>query len=107
MSSFQKALVARQRARAAIAEYDAGVLKLRPDEVDQVVAKANKTLRATEWKLLQTPATTFADISDRAEVVLDMFTAAEKDGVPTDGRHRLMLSALVMEIVSHASNAEN
>jgi hypothetical protein len=65
------------------------------------VYAALAALRAAEWKLLQTPATTLLEIRERSHVVLKMFCVADRDGRPTDNRHRLMLAALVSEILRY------
>jgi hypothetical protein len=102
MTSFETLRAEWLHARAAVAETDSDALDNLPAaKVDKAAAAAVGRLRAAEWKLLQTPAVTFENIRDRAEIVQQMFADADKMGPPTDNRHRLMLSALVAEILDY------
>jgi hypothetical protein len=85
-------------AKAAVAGLEATPYRLREDNRAHAALDA---LRATEWKLLQTPAETLLEIRERGHVVLEMFCVADRDGRPTDNRHRLMLAALVSEILRY------
>ena len=101
--AFETARAGWLRARAVLAECDADALNQLPDdEADKATNAALNALGAAEWRLLRTPAKTLDDIRERAEIVLDeMFAAADKVGAPTDNRHKLMLSALVSEILNY------
>jgi hypothetical protein len=98
-SPFLIALAARQHALALCADNEA--LEVPDTDVDAyevIVAAGSDALIAAEWKLMRTPAETLLHIRMRAEVVQEMFAAADHMGRPTDNRHRLMLGALVSEI---------
>jgi hypothetical protein len=97
-SPFTIAMAEWANAKAALAGLDATPYRLREDNRAYAVLDA---LRAAEWKLLQTPAETLMEIRERSHVVLEMFCVADRDGRPTDNRHRLMLSALVSEILRY------
>ena len=90
------------RARAAVAHCNTPEVNI----TDQMVTAAIETCRAAEWKLLQTPASDLKDIRSRAKAVLEMFASAIADGEPTDNRHRLMLAALVSEILEYSPRRE-
>jgi hypothetical protein len=82
---------------ADLAVHDGGDNAQMEDD-DARMNRALNAVTAAEWKLMQTPARTLAEIRDRAQLVLEMFTHEIEAGEPTDGRHRLMLAALVNEI---------
>jgi hypothetical protein len=88
------------RARAALVQFESD------DSTDETMTAAIEACRAAEWKMLQTPAKDLTDIRTRAQVVLEMFAIAEIEGEPTDNRHRLMLAALVSEILSPQCEAQ-
>jgi hypothetical protein len=94
-SPFSDACAKRLRAKAALAELCAG-----REASDEAITLALDAVSAAEWKLLQTPAENLAEIRERARIVLELFTAEDEAGVPTDNRNRLMLAALVSEICS-------
>lgn len=103
MATFEKARAEWLRARAALAECDTDALdKLPAAKADKATSTALNALRAAEWQLLRTPARSFSDVRDRAEIVSEMFVAAQKIGRPTDNRHQLMLDALVSEILHYS-----
>jgi hypothetical protein len=95
-SRFEIARAELLSARAALAEVCAKTVG-EPDD-DPLNAALDAEI-AAEWKLLQTPARNFAEIQDRARIVLEMFT--QSGGPPTDNRNMLMLSALVSEILKY------
>ena len=70
-----------------------------PSDEDNYAAAECDAIKAAEWKLLQTPAQTLVEIKERARVVSEMFYVADMNGRPTDNRHRLMLAALVSELI--------
>ena len=82
------------RARTKLAELDAD------GEHDDDMPAAYDAVVEAERKMLQAPAKGIVDIRIRAEMVQEMFAAADAGGEPTDSRHRLMLSTLVSEILS-------
>jgi hypothetical protein len=98
ISSFASAHAEWLRARAAIVELNAAT---NPSHDDAPMNAALDAIQAAEWKLLQVPANDLHDIHDRAQIVIEMFAAADLGGEPTDKRHRLMLSALVTEILDY------
>ena len=100
-SSFATAHAEWLRARTTIAELNAAAIAATDHEYDDApMSAALDAFVAAEWKLLQTPACSMADLRERARIVIEMFAVAVTDGEPTDNRHHLMLSALVNEILS-------
>jgi len=97
-SPFAIAMAEWANAKAALAALDATPYRLREDNRAYAALDA---LRAAEWQLLQTPATTLLEIRERSHLVLEMFCVVDRDGSPTDNRHRLMLAALVSEILRY------
>jgi hypothetical protein len=98
--SFAAAHVEWLRARAAIAEINVAS-KCDDYHDDAPMDAALKAFQPAEWKLLQAPARDLNDIQGRTQIVIEMFAAADVGGEPTDKRHRLMLSALVTEILDY------
>lgn len=95
-SSFSAVYAEWLHARAALVQLDA--------EEDFSEARGETVANAKEvadWKLLQTPAGDLVDIQDRARVVLQMFSDTDANGEYSDSRHRLMLAALVSEILNY------
>jgi hypothetical protein len=87
-ADFETAYTEWLRARAALAECDTDALdRLPPAKADEVMNEALDTLRAAEWRLLQTPAGSLSAIRGRAEIVIEMFAAADMRGEPTASRH--------------------
>jgi hypothetical protein len=70
-----------------------------PNQGDNCAIAELDAIIAAEWKLLRTPARTLVEIKERARVVSEMFCVVDMNGRPTDNRHRLMLAALVSEII--------
>jgi hypothetical protein len=70
-----------------------------PNHEDNYAAAECDVIKAAEWKLLQTPAKTLVEIKERARALLEMFCVVDMNGRPADNRHRLMLTALVSEII--------
>jgi hypothetical protein len=90
-------------ARAALDQLCAQNPEGDPD--DAPLNDALIALNSAEWRLAQTPARKFAEIQERARVVLEMFTQSASAGSPTDNRDMLMLSALVSEILKYMPEA--
>jgi len=93
-SPFVIAMAEWETAKAALARMSA----IPNDEDDYAAAEADAII-AAERKLLLTPARTLVEIKERARVVSEMFCVVDMNGRPTDNRHRLMLAALVSEII--------
>jgi hypothetical protein len=85
------------RARSAMAILNATPID-DDEKNDAAVDTAIGILAAAEWKLLQTPATSLAEIRRRAMIVQEMFSEEIEACDPTDNRSRLMLATLVSEI---------
>jgi hypothetical protein len=106
MSSFEVANAERLAARAALAVNEAEGNEAEDNEAegddrDGALSRLIDIAAAADWKLLQTPARSIQEIRDRARVVSEMFMDVWDVGEPTDNRHRLMLAALVSEIVDY------
>jgi hypothetical protein len=86
------------RARVALVEFNAAT---NLGDADARMDAALGACQAAEWKLLQAPARCLNDIQDRARIVTEMFAVADAAGEPSDNRHRLMLSALVTELLGY------
>jgi hypothetical protein len=93
-SPFTIAMAEWANAKAALASKTA----IPSDEDDYAAAECD-AIGAAEWKLLRTPAQTLVEIKERARVLSEMFCVVDMNGTPTDNRHRLMLAALVSEII--------
>jgi hypothetical protein len=92
-SRFFCALADWMRAKAICCDNEAN-----PDANEDQIAAGSDAVLAAEWKLLQTPAQTIQEIRERGQVVQKMIRNAETNGLPMDGRHHLMMGALLADL---------
>lgn len=65
---------------------------------DETATHVLKAWADAEWQLIRTPTRNVDETRHRAAIVELMFADADRMGLPTDDRHRHMLSALVADI---------
>jgi hypothetical protein len=106
-SPFRAAIAEWKIACAEVSALDAhdDAVGINNENADRRMDAALKARADAEWKLLRTPAAGIVEMRWRALAVQEMFSRAVWEGEPTDNRHRLMLDALVSEILS--SRAED
>jgi hypothetical protein len=92
-SRFFCAIAEWMRAKAVCLDNDA-----QPDASGDQVAAGCDAVLAAEWKLIRTPALTIQEIRERGQVVQEMIRNAETIGLPMDGRHHLMMGALMTDL---------
>jgi len=100
LKQFELARAQWLHARAAVADCD--TVSISEAASDEKTGAALEVLSEAEWQLIKTPATHLMEIRQRAQIVQEMFDAADDAGEPTDNRHRVMLSVFISEILRYS-----